>query len=303
MRNDQAPPGPEAPPPHAAGDAGPVAIICGGGPLPAAVAEAAVRAGRDVYLLAIEGWADAAAVGRFRHDWIKLGQFGRIRRLMRAQGCRDVVFIGNVLRPSVRMLSLDWLTLRLLPRALDLARGGDDRLLSGLGRIFEEHGFRVVGAHELAPEILVPEGPLGRVAPSARDAADAVRGFAVIEAIGAFDIGQAAVVADGHVLAVEAVEGTDNMLARIADLREEGRVRTPPGVGVLVKAPKPQQDRRLDLPAIGPRTVENVRRAGLAGVAVRAGEVIVAEPAAVVSAADAAGLFVAGFVHGSTALP
>lgn len=278
---------------------GTVGIICGGGVLPAAVAEAVLRAGRDVYLLPIKGWADSASVARYRHDWIKLGQFGRLRTLARNAGCSEVVFIGNVLRPSLSMLRLDWSTLRLLPRALDALRGGDDRVLSRMARVFEEHGFRVVGAHELAPDILVPEGVLGRVAPSARQWDDALRGLDLIDAIGRFDIGQAVVVADNHVLAVEAAEGTDAMLMRIADLRREGRVRTAPGAGVLVKAPKPQQDRRVDMPAIGPQTVEHVKRAGLGGLAVRAGEVIVAEPEAVVSAADAAGLFVIGVAAGA----
>jgi hypothetical protein len=116
----------------------------------------------------------------------------------------------------------------------------------------------------------------------------------LLHAIGPFDVGQAVVVADNHVLAVEGVEGTDNMLARIAELRERGRVPTPPGVGVLVKAPKPQQDRRIDLPAIGPRTVTEVARAKLAGIAVAAGSAIVAEPAQVAAEADRAGVFVFG---------
>jgi DUF1009 family protein len=116
----------------------------------------------------------------------------------------------------------------------------------------------------------------------------------VIAALGPFDVGQAAVVADNHVLAVEAAEGTDNLLARIADLRRQGRVVTPPGVGVLVKAPKPGQDRRFDLPAIGPQTVEHVARAGLAGLAVAAGNTIVAEAADVVAAADRAKIFLLG---------
>jgi UDP-2,3-diacylglucosamine hydrolase len=116
----------------------------------------------------------------------------------------------------------------------------------------------------------------------------------VLEATGPFDMGQAAIVADNHVLAVEAIEGTDAMLRRIAELRAQGRIAAPAGAGVLVKAPKPQQDRRFDLPAIGPRTVEEVARAGLAGIAVVAGGAVVAEPAAVATAADKAKVFVVG---------
>jgi DUF1009 family protein len=182
-----------------------------------------------------------------------------------------------------------------------LFRGGDYHLLSGLGRILEDHGFRLVGAHEVAPEVLMPQGAIGRRMPGERDRADIARGVAVLAAMGPFDIGQAAVVADGHVLALEAIEGTDHMLERIAALRAEGRVRNPRGTGVLVKAPKPAQDRRFDLPTIGPQTVAGAARAGLAGIAVTAGAAIIAEAGKVATAADAAGLFVTGLAPDGSA--
>jgi DUF1009 family protein len=272
----------------------PLAIIAGGGSLPVAVAEAATRRGRRVVLFPVRGWADAAAVERYPHHWIALLQAGRFQRLARAEGCRDVVMIGTAVRPSLRTLRLDWLTVRLLPRILHAYRGGDDHLLTSIARAFEDYGFRIVGAHEVAPEILVPQGPIGSLQPSERDRADIARALTLLEATGPFDIGQAAVVAANHVLAVEAVEGTDAMLARIAELRARGRIPTPPGVGVLTKAPKPMQDRRIDLPAIGPRTVEEAARAGLAGIAVVAGGAIMAEPTLVAAAADKAKIFVVG---------
>ena len=145
---------------------------------------------------------------------------------------------------------------------------------------------------------MIPAGPIGRLEPCARDRADIERGLALLAAMGPFDIGQAAVIAANHVLAVEAAEGTDAMLARVAELRAKGRIPTPPGVGVLVKAPKAGQDRRFDLPAIGPRTVAEVARAGLAGIAVAAGGSIVAEPAETVVAADTARIFVYGIPSG-----
>jgi DUF1009 family protein len=148
------------------------------------------------------------------------------------------------------------------------------------------------GAHEVAPEILAPKGPLGRLAPSAADQADIALGFDYLTAAGRFDIGQAAVIASRHIVAVEAAEGTDAMLARVLALRGEGRIHAPRGV--LVKAPKPQQDRRFDLPSIGPKTVTAAAAAGLAGIAVIAGETVVAEPATLAQAADKAGLFVVG---------
>jgi DUF1009 family protein len=278
--------------------ASPLAIIAGGGSVPVAVAQAVERSGRRVVLFPVRGWADPAAVEKFTHHWLALVQAGRFLRLARAEGCRDIVFVGTALRPPFRSLRMDWLTLRLLPRILRAYRGGDDHLLSSIARGFEDYGFRVLGAHEVAPEILMPEGPIGSLRPSERDQADIARALALLTATGPFDIGQAAVVAENHVLAVEAAEGTDAMLGRIADLRAAGRIAAPSGTGVLVKAPKPQQDRRFDLPAIGPRTVDETARAGLAGIAVVAGGSIVAEPAALATAADKAKIFVVGINTG-----
>jgi UDP-2,3-diacylglucosamine hydrolase len=250
---------------------GPLAIVCGGGALPFAVADAVLRRGRGVVLFPIRGWVDPQAVERYQHRFVELGQLGRFCRLAVQAGCRDIVMIGTMSRPAPRQIRLDWQTIRELPRILALFRGGDDHLLSGLGRILEDHGFRLVGAHEVAPEVLMPQGAIGRRTPSERDRADIARGVTVLAAMGPFDIGQAAVVADGHVLAVEAIEGTDHMLERIAALRAEGRVPNPRGTGVLVKAPKPAQDRRFDLPTIGPQTVAGAARGGVLGEGVTVG--------------------------------
>ena len=272
----------------------PLAIICGGGSFPGAVAEAIERRGRRPVMFAVRGWADPKVVARYTHHWIAVGQVGRFFRLARAEHCRDVLFIGSLLRPPIRQIRLDWQTIRLMSRIVASFRGGDDRLLSGIARLLGEGGLRIIGVEEVAPEIIVPEGTLGRYEPSPRDRTDIACALDVIAALGPFDVGQAVVVADGHVLAVEAAEGTDNLLMRIAQLRGEGRLTKPAGTGVLVKAPKPGQDRRFDLPAIGPKTVENVARAGLAGLAVAAGSAIVAEPAQVSAAADRARIFFVG---------
>ncbi|MFZ0374544.1 MAG: UDP-2,3-diacylglucosamine diphosphatase LpxI [Xanthobacteraceae bacterium] len=275
-------------------EAGSLAIICGGGSLPTAVAEAVARRGRRPVMFGIKGWADAAVIAGYAHHWIAIGQAGRFFRLARAEECRDVLFIGTVLRPPITQLRLDWQTIRAMPGLIRAYRGGDDKLISGVARIAERGGLRVVGVKDVAPEVLVPEGVLGRRRPSDRDRADIARALEVIAALGPFDVGQAAVVADNNVLGVEAAEGTDNLLNRIAELRRIGRVTSAPGIGVLVKAPKPGQDRRLDLPSIGPRTVENVARAGLAGLAVTAGSTMIAEPDAVTAAADREGIFLVG---------
>jgi DUF1009 family protein len=154
--------------------------------------------------------------------------------------------------------------------------------------------LKIVGAHEIAPEIALPPGTLGRYRPNERDRTDIARGLALLQSIGPFDVGQAVVVAANRVLAVEAAEGTDQMLARLAELRRAGRIRSPDGVGVLVKAPTPGQDLRIDLPSLGPRTVEGAAAAGLAGIAAVCGNTVVAEPAIMAAAADRARIFVAG---------
>ncbi|HXW42353.1 MAG TPA: UDP-2,3-diacylglucosamine diphosphatase LpxI, partial [Xanthobacteraceae bacterium] len=253
---------------------------------------------RRPVMFGLRGWADAAVIERYAHHWIAIGQAGRFFRLARAEGCREVLFIGTVLRPPITQLRLDWQTIRLLPRVIRFFRGGDDTLLSGVAGVAESGGFRVVGVNDVAPEICVPEGVLGRYRASARDRADIARALDVIAALGPFDVGQAAVVANGHVLGVEAAEGTDQLLDRIAELRRIGRVTAPPGVGVLVKAPKPGQDRRFDLPSIGPLTIEKVARAGLAGVAVIAGATMLAEAEATTAAADREKIFLVGVREG-----
>jgi DUF1009 family protein len=278
---------------------GPLALVCGGGSLPLAVADLVAARGRKVLLFPLRGAADPKDFADRPHQWVHLGQFGTVARIARANGCRDIVCLGSVVRPSFWRLRPDFFTLKVLPQVAKAFRGGDDHLLSSVGRVIEQHGFRLLGAQEVAPEILVPQGALGRVQATERDRADIALGFDYLRAAGPFDIGQAVVVADKRVLAVEAAEGTDQMLARVAQLRASGRIGTPKGAGVLVKAPKPNQDRRFDLPSIGPQTVEGVVRAGLAGIAVAAGETVIAEPERLVAAADKANIFVVGAPAGT----
>lgn len=281
------------PPEPSDGSAGPLAIICGGGAFPLAVAQAARRAGREVVLFPVRGFA-APEVEAWPHVWIPIGRFGLLTREMRRRGCRDVVFIGNVLRPRIRNIRFDWTTLTLLPRVIHMMRGGDDHLLTSLGRLFEENGFRLLGAHEVAPEILMPAGQIGSIRVSTEEMDDINVGRHALDVIGPLDIGQGLVVMNRHVVAMEAAEGTDLMLARVAELRANGRIRRAARCGVLVKLPKAGQDRRLDMPSLGQRTVEGAIRAGLAGIAVEAGGVIVADLAEIVRRADEAGLFVYG---------
>jgi DUF1009 family protein len=272
----------------------PLALICGGGSLPLAVADSVAAGGRRVLLFPLRGAADPHDYAQRPHHWLYLGQYGKFARIARAAGCRDLVVIGSLVRPSLWQIRPDILALLALPQVLRAFRGGDDHLLSSIGKIIEQRGFTLRGAHEVAPDILAPAGPLTRVQPAAAERTDIALGFDYLRAAGPFDIGQAVVVSGRHVLAVEAVEGTDQMLARVAELRSNGRLRAPAGSGVLVKAPKPTQDRRFDLPTIGPQTVEGVARAGLVGIAVVAGATVIAEPERLVEAADRAGIFVVG---------
>jgi UDP-2,3-diacylglucosamine hydrolase len=272
----------------------PVGLIAAGGVMPFAVADSLIARGIDPVLFALRGSCDPVKVARFRYHWISIGQISRLTRLLRSENCRDLVFIGTLVRPALSEIRLDWGTLRVIPRVLAAFRGGDDHLLSGIGGILERDGFRMVGIKDVAPELLMPEGCLTRVSPDEDAAADIARGRAVLRALSPFDVGQAVIVIDGHVVGVEDIEGTDGLLARVARLRAEGRIRARIARGALVKAPKSGQDLRFDLPTMGPRTVEGAAAAQLAGIAIVAGNSIMVEPQTVIEVADAASLFVTG---------
>jgi UDP-2,3-diacylglucosamine hydrolase len=272
----------------------PIGVIAAGGVLPFAVADSLVAHSISPVFFALRGVCDPAQVARFRHHWISIGQLGRLAKLLRTENCRDLVFIGALVRPALSEIRLDWKTIRAMPSVLKAFRGGDDHLLSSVGRILERDGFRMVGIKDVAPDLLMPAGCLTRATPSEDANADIARGRDVLRALSPFDIGQATIVIDGHVLGVEDIEGTDGLLARVARLRAEGRIRAKPARGVLVKAPKSGQDLRFDLPTLGARTIEGAAAAQLAGIAVIAGNTLVAEPQAMVDVADRAGLFITG---------
>ena len=286
-------PAPRAGPQRSSSGAGPLGIVAGGGAFPAAVADAVCASGRPVVLFLMQGFADPA-LERFPHHWFKLGSLGTVTSKAKAAGVRDVVMVGNLTRPRVRDLGLDWTMVRLLPRIARLFRGGDNHLLSGVLQLVSEQGFTLIGAHEAVPSLLLPPGVLGGILPSDQDRADVALGLEVIRALGPYDVGQGVIVVDRFVAAVEAAEGTDAMLSRYGSLRTSGRLRFPAGRGVLVKAPKPGQDRRVDLPSLGAATVRGAAAAGLAGIAFEAGGAIVPDPQELIGAANAAGLFLMG---------
>ncbi|MEJ2517899.1 MAG: UDP-2,3-diacylglucosamine diphosphatase LpxI [Methyloceanibacter sp.] len=272
--------------------AGPLGIIAGRGSLPAFIADAATAGNVPVHIVAIQGEADPD-IERFPHTWIKWGEVGKVFSALDKNGCKDLVIIGGVTRPHIKNVRIDFGAVRALPFLLSLRKGGDDRILSRIVRFFEQNGYRVHGAGDVLPELLVPEGTLTQRAPSAEDKADMALAFEVVRALGRFDIGQGAVIASGYVLAVEAAEGTDAMLERCADIKQRGRSHGT-GPGVLVKAPKPGQEERVDMPTIGPETMLNAAAAGLSGVAVAARRVLIADYNRTLEIANDRKLFIYG---------
>ena len=269
----------------------PVAVICGGGAFPAAVADAISKQGRPVYLFLLQGFADPA-LARYPHEWTKLGSLAKFVGSSRKFGAKELVIIGSVVRPRLSQVGLDWKSVLLLPRLAKLFLGGDNNLLSGVAKIFEENGLILRGAHEVAPEILMPEGIATNIAPTSQELDDIEVGRGFLEAIDRFDVGQAVVITGKRVVAMEGAEGTAGMLERVAEMRSNGRLRLKEREGILVKLPKPSQDRRLDLPAIGIDTIMQAKHAGLAGIAVEAGGSLVLDAQKFIEAADAAGIFV-----------
>jgi len=267
-------------------------IIAGRGSLPSIIAEAAMANNIPVHIVGIRGEA-SENIECFPHTWMKWGEVGRLFAALNDNDCTDLVIIGGVNRPDFDNIRFDLGAIKTLPFLLSLAKGGDDYLLSRIVRFFEEKGYRVHGAGDVLPELLAAQGTLTTKAPSSDDRADMATAFNVVRALGRFDIGQAAVVARGHVLAVEAAEGTDALLERCAAVRKQGRAHGTQ-TGVLVKAPKPGQEERIDMPTIGPETMHKAAAAGLAGVAVAAGHVLMAERAETIKAANAHKLFLVG---------
>ena len=265
-------------------------ILSGGGALPARIIKTCEDIGRDVFVLAFEDQTDPETVDGTSHAWVRLGAAGDAIDLLHNAGVKDVVMAGAIRRPTLAALRPDFRAARLFAK-LGVAMLGDDKLLSAVVRELEEQeGFRVVGLESLLPNSLAGSGVLGDHRPDEQAHQDIRRGVEVALGIGALDVGQSAVVQQDLVLAVEAVEGTDAMLARAGALRRDG-----PG-GILVKVRKPGQEPRTDLPTIGVATVEAAAAAGLRGIAVEAGGALLVDPQSTIRAADEAGLFVLGVV-------
>ena len=280
-----------------------VGILAGGGIFPLEIARSVAARGGYVHVIMIEGDADDALLV-FPHTRVHWSKLGRAVKALRRAGIGDVILVGTMARPDLKRARPDLGFVMAFPAIVRaLTAGGDDALLRGILGLFVARGFRVVGAADVAPELLIGDGPLGIVAPRPGDESDIARGFALIAALGRHDIGQAAVVSGGVIEAIEGAEGTDRMIGRVLDRRRAAGA-DPVGMrsGVLIKRPKPGQDVRVDLPAIGPDTVQLSAAAGLAGIAAMSGYVLTGNRPEVIRAADHTGLFVAG-IHDELSLP
>ena len=268
-------------------------LIAGGGSLPVEIAEHCRCSGRPLFVIRLKGFA-GDALDRFAGAEVGLAELGKCIKALKRAGCEAICLAGQVNRPDFSTLMPDLRGLAALPAAIAAARRGDDALLRMLVGEFEKEGFVVEGAHEVMDDLGLPAGPLGRVQPGAEHADDIAQAMDVARAIGGIDAGQAAVVCRGLVLALEAAEGTDALLERVAYLPQALRGRPDAPAGVLAKAPKPAQETRVDLPTIGLATVEAAAHAGLAGIVGEAGALLVLDREAVIGRADELGLFILG---------
>ncbi|MDI2090077.1 LpxI family protein [Commensalibacter oyaizuii] len=264
-----------------------VGILAGGGALPGKVAEAVSATGRPVFIIAFQDFAEANIVEPWPHEYVRLAAAGRILSLLRQNNCRDIVLIGPVKRPSWRDLRPDAEGAKILAKIGKALFAGDDGLLAALVKVLGDEGFNVLGAHEFLDP--VTEGVLGKIKPDPQALEDIIKGIEINRALGALDIGQACIIQNGVVIAVEAMEGTDLMLLRAKDCQQPG-----PG-GVLVKQVKPGQERRADMPTIGPQTIRKAFDSGLKGIAFEAGGTLLVNQEEVIRLANEKGLFLLSY--------
>lgn len=269
----------------------PLGIIAGSGELPRTLIRACEDTARPYFLLAVEDAADAetVALAGESYAWIRLGAIGKAIDLLRKAGAHELVLAGKVTRPKISSLRPDLKGTKLLARIGGQLISGDNQLLSSIVNFLEEEGFRICGADDVVRDLLAPEGMIGTIYPDKKAQSDIEIGARIAKAVGALDIGQAVMVQNGQVLGLEAIEGTDALIARCEALKVE------PTGGVLVKVKKPQQEKRVDLPTIGIATVERIAACGFAGIAIEAGASLILGRREVARRADALGVFILGF--------
>ncbi|RWE75491.1 UDP-2,3-diacylglucosamine diphosphatase LpxI [Mesorhizobium sp.] len=272
-----------------------VGIIAGGGSLPVEVADGLVKHGFAPFIIIAAGEVDREAdFAAYDQEKLALEEIGRLFPLLRRQGITHLVLAGEIKRrPRLSKIRPTFGLLAIIPLVVRALRRGDDGLLKMLTRALETRGVKVVGAHEIVPELTAGEGTLTATGPNKSDWRDIEAARKAAKAIGALDIGQAAIAIGGRAVALEGIEGTAGLLDRMRDLRGHGRLAGK-ARGVLVKCAKPGQELRADLPTIGPQTVEAAHAAGLAGIAVEAGRSLILEGPTTLARANAFGLFIVG---------
>ncbi|MEM9207217.1 MAG: UDP-2,3-diacylglucosamine diphosphatase LpxI [Pseudomonadota bacterium] len=254
----------------------PLGILAAGGTLPGELAKKVVKDGRDIFVVGINGVA-SDELREFPHAFVSIGQIGRIFSSFEKAGCRELVVIGRFDRPDLSAIKLDATAVMNAPRLRRILKGGDDAVLTGVFNFLEDKGFQVLGIHDVAPSMLAGGAEIQTRNATSDELEDITAGFSALRGMSAFDIGQALVVINGRIVAVEAAEGTDAMLQRVGELRKTGRIPRKSGNGILVKTAKHGQDLRADIPVIGTETLNNINAAGLTGLAVEEGRVIIAQ--------------------------
>jgi UDP-2,3-diacylglucosamine hydrolase len=267
---------------------GTLGIIAGSGTLPKEVIENCLKEKRKLFVVAFTGITEKASVKQAPHVWLHLGKVGEAIRQLKKAGVKELVLVGRVGRPSFASLKMDYTAIKLLANLARLSSQGDDAVFSAIIRFLESYRFKVIGVDKVLKSLLMPEGILGKISPDRIAQNDIRLGAKTALAIGKLDIGQAVIIQRGMILGVEGAEGTDRLISRCKELKQEG-----PG-GVLVKMKKPGQDARVDLPSIGIHTVENAYASGLRGIAVEAGGSLILGREKVVKRANELGIFLAG---------
>lgn len=271
-----------------------IALVAGTGTLPAILCDRLLADGEVPVVCELAGF-EADAPGHLPRIGFRIETFGTLLATLRRMGVGRVCLAGAVRRPAIDPATIDAATMPLVPRLRAALARGDDGALREVVALFEEAGMTVLGATDIAPELVADAGVLAGPRPDAGQRADAALGQSVIAELGAADAGQACIVRAGTVLAREGPDGTDAMIAALdaggAAGRPSPEPAARPGAGaLLVKGPKPGQDRRIDLPTIGPDTARAAARAGLAGIVIEAGGVILLDRGRTVALCDEAGL-------------
>jgi DUF1009 family protein len=262
-------------------------MIAGEGMMPVEIIKHCNAMGRELFVVGLEPFANEEALKDTPHIFAKIAEAGKMIKAFKNNEIAEIVLAGGIKRPSLKEMIPDWEGLKIIAK-LAMKKMSDDTIFRVVLAQIEERGFKVVGIDKVVPDMLFAEGIYGRYKPSAEDMDDIQRGITVAKALGAVDVGQAVVVQEGMVLALEAIEGTDMMLSRAAMLKKPGKAP------VMVKILKPGQDRRVDLPAIGLKTIQKLKMSGMKGIAVEAGNILLIEREAVVEMADKEGIFILG---------